>query len=99
MAISVLFPDGSYAKVPAQLIGPRRGDGPMKEAFRQVPLNCDPHWLFLLEEGVWLAKPRHGPDVAHLPAREEPCWWEGIPQICDDIVAEGLSDAALKTAA
>jgi hypothetical protein len=99
MAISVLFPDGSYSKVPAQLVMRKAGEELTFSKFRQAPLNCDPLWWFFQDDGVWRAKLRHGPDVKHFPAREELCWWEGIPQICGAMPETAADGAILKTAA
>lgn len=96
MTVTVLLPDGSRYSVPGQLVW--RDDG-RHARFEQVPINCDPLWLLIFEKGHWLAKPRFGPDIARLPGREEPCWWEGIWQmdesaLPDDDVATPLSSAA-----
>ena len=90
MAVSVLWPDGSKRNMPGHLVK-RDKDG--ISCFQQIPINCDPIWLFVFEKGRWRAKPRLGPEIAHLPAREDPCWWEGIWQIRED----RLRNAGLKT--
>ncbi len=99
MAVSVLFPDGSRSNVPAQLIGRKGDEGMILDGFRQVPLNCDPLWRYVQEDGMWIAKSRHGPDVRHLSPREEPCWWESIPQMCEPALPDKSPDVSLRTAA
>jgi hypothetical protein len=99
MAISVLLPDGSMLKVPGQLIRQKSANGSHLR-FRQIPINCDPLWRFIFDRGVWCAKPRHGPSVAHFPAREDPgCWWDGIWQMDDNIALDDRPGTALSTAA
>lgn len=80
MSVAVTFPDGTVR----QVIGVLKLE---RDGFVQMPLNCDPHWKYVLQSGHWVAASRHG-KIRAIPMPERGCWWDDIAQMRDD--ADGM---------
>lgn len=79
MTISVTFPDGSIRDVPSALRPVHDPIGAIP--FRQVPLDCDPRWVFVEGAAGWAARPRRGSLAIFPNAAGE--WWRGISVMAD----------------
>ena len=76
MSVAVTFPDGTVR----QVIGALKLE---RDGFVQSPLNCDPHWKYVLQSGRWVAASRHA-KVRAISTADRSCWWDNIPQMRDD---------------
>lgn len=92
--IDVKFPDGAMHSVAGQLVSiPSETGNWSDQRFKQIPINCDPLWQFVIEQDVWTAVPRQGSDVAIFAPRST-CWWEAIAQMNTGPDEEGHAEAA-----
>ncbi|MGK2910538.1 MAG: hypothetical protein ACSLE1_12175 [Sphingobium sp.] len=75
MTVAVTFPDGTIRQVISALKLER-------DRFVQTPINCDPHWKYVMRSGQWFASSRHG-NVRIVPFTDRGCWWDDISQMHD----------------
>lgn len=81
MTVAVTFPDGTIRQVISALKMER-------DRFVQTPINCDPHWKYVIRSGRWFAASRHS-NITIVPFADRGCWWDNIPQMRDELQEYG----------